>query len=289
METSVDKGHIQNGDSSTGASLHRVNEKLREVLIEQKRIQEDFIQRSALIEDDIRIAAEFQQAVLPTFPELDYVNAEIIYQPHSTVSGDVYDFLLNREGELGVFLGDATGHGIAAALMTMMVHIGLEGIRRDLPTHEYTRRLNKLIAARQTNRSVTSVFFRIKPNGELSVTHAGHPSIIIIPADGSDPVQFEKGGCPLGIFAEEPVPYDEEHYQLKPGDRIFTYTDAVTEWRNKEKQDFGLNKLLGFLIKHRQSSLQSLSEQLLVTLRDYAKEEECGDDLTTLIIDYTGT
>ena len=274
-------------DQGAGLHLHEVSEKLKEIVVEQERIQEEFILKSTLMEEDLRLAAEFQQAVLPQFPQVDYLKAEVLYQPCSVVSGDVYDFLMNREGEVSIFLGDATGHGVAAALMTMMVHIGLEGIRRDLPTDEYTRRLNKLIAARQTNRSVTSVFFRVKPNGELTVTHAGHPSLIIIPADGSDLIQFEKGGCPLGIFEEEPLPYEEENYQLSSGDKVFAYTDAVTEWRNKDKEGFELESLLGFLNSHRNESLDVIPKKLKQVLEGHADGEVCGDDLTVLLLEYS--
>jgi sigma-B regulation protein RsbU (phosphoserine phosphatase) len=240
------------------------------------------------MQQELQMAAEFQQGVLPSAVNLPYLNIAIIYRPFAEVSGDVYDFLQNRERELAIFLGDATGHGIAAALMTMMIHIGLEGIRRNLPTHDSISKLNKLIAARETGRSVSGVFFRVTPDGLLTVSHAGHPSLIVVPANGDALVQFDKGGCALGIFEDEPVPYEEESYQLAVGDKLVVYTDGVIEWNNQDKEIFGLQRLLENLARHRSESIDDISALLLKELEEFAEGEICNDDLTALVLEFVG-
>jgi sigma-B regulation protein RsbU (phosphoserine phosphatase) len=157
---------------------------------------------SRRLHEELCMAGEFQRAVLPEIPRLDYLRGDLRYLPYDTISGDVYDFVQTREREIGVFVGDATGHGVIAAFMTMMVHLGLDGLRPDLPTNEAMRRLNGLLAARNTGRWITAVYFRITPSGGLSVTHAGHPSLLILPRRGGKPVSFDEGGCALGMFAE---------------------------------------------------------------------------------------
>lgn len=254
----------------------------------RRRIENELASKNMRMEEELRLAAEFQQAVLPTIIDLPYLRTAIIFEPYHQVSGDVYDFLLNREQELGVFLGDATGHGVVAALMTMMVHLGLDSLRRDLPTDETIRRLNRLIAFRETGRSVTGLFFRINPAGQLFVTHAAHPSLIVMPADGSEPVQFEKGGCALGGFLEEPVPYEEECINLQRGDRIFAYTDGLTECRDKHDQLYGLDRLLDFLRQNRSTGFLQLRRGLMQELENFAHGNPLKDDLTALIFEYTG-
>lgn len=243
---------------------------------------EDYIRR------ELQTAAEFQRAVLPEPVPLRYLQTAISYLPHSEVSGDVYHFLLNREGELGIFIGDATGHGVTAALMTMMVMLGLDGIRRNLSTDDSMRRLNGLLAARKTGVSVTGIFFRVSPRGKLTVTHAGHPPLLLIPVNGAEIVCFEKGGCPLGIFDDEPVPYEEEQYQLQAGDKLFACTDAVLEWENMAGEVFGMEKLLGVLDHHRYQNIQDLINICLNRLVEHAEGNSCGDDLTILAFEYTG-
>ena len=83
------------------------------------RAEQELIQQHEQMQQELCMAAEFQRAVLPGPVDLSYLNIAILYRPCAEVSGDVYDFQQNREGELAIFLGDATGHGIAAALLTM--------------------------------------------------------------------------------------------------------------------------------------------------------------------------
>lgn len=234
------------------------------------------------------MAAEFQRAVLPEVVDVPYLRTCLLYRPLHGVSGDVYDFILNREKELSVFLGDATGHGIAAALMTMMVLLGLDSMRPNLPTDQSMRRLNQLIAARETGRAVSGLLFRISPRGTLSVTHAGHPSLIIIPANGSGLRQFHGGGCALGLFEDEPVPYQEEYFKLDRGDKLFAYTDGIIEWRNRDNEIFGSARLLQFLKQQRQKKIEEIAGLLVETLDRYAQGVPCHDDLTALIFEYSG-
>lgn len=254
-------------------------------------MQQAFQQKVASIPErdyqyDLALAADFQQSVLPEVVDVDYLDIDLIYKPYDSVSGDVYDFILNRERELAIFIGDATGHGISAALMTMMVHIAIDSLKANLSTDESLRKLNRLIASRNTGRSVSSAFFRISPDGMLKVTHAGHPSIIIIPKDNSNLVLFDEAGCALGLFIEEPVKYIEESYQLKPGDKIIAYTDGLIEWRNPFKEAYGLNRLLDFVNAHRRLDFESLKQMIYNDVKSFAFHEAINDDLTLLVAEY---
>jgi phosphoserine phosphatase RsbU/P len=237
-------------------------------------------------QNDLKLAADFQRAVLPKIIDVDYLDVSLIYKPYDSVSGDVYDFILNRERELAIFVGDATGHGISAALMTMMVHIAIDSLKANLSTDESVRKLNRLISSRNTGRSVSSVFLRIAPTGMMNVTHAGHPSIIVIPADDSDLVMFDEAGCALGLFIDEPVKYIEESYQLKPGDKVIAYTDGLIEWRNKFREPYGVDRLYDFINNHRELDCEMLMKGIYDDVETFANYEDINDDLTLLVAEY---
>lgn len=235
---------------------------------------------------ELSMAADFQRTVLPEIIKVDYLDIAIRYEPVELVSGDVYDFKLNRERELAIFIGDATGHGVAAALLTMMMHIAIDTLAPHLPTDISMRKLNGLIASRHTHRSVSGAFFRVTPDGMLTVTHAGHPSIIVLPHNGAAAVQFQQAGCPLGMFVEEPVCYLEERYQLQAGDKIFAYTDGLTEWCNGQRQAFGLVQLLSYLQTHREQDTQQLATTVYEHARQFVGNVKNSDDLTLLVAEY---
>jgi sigma-B regulation protein RsbU (phosphoserine phosphatase) len=235
---------------------------------------------------DLELAADFQQSVLPKIVDVDYLDIGLMYKPYDSVSGDVYDFILNRERELAIFIGDATGHGISAALMTMMVHIAIDSLTPNLATDESIRKLNQLISSRHTGRSVTGILYRICPDGLMKVTHAGHPSLIIVPEDNSELITFKEAGCPLGLFDDEPVKYIEETYQLKSGDKIIAYTDGLIEWRNKEKNAYSLNRLLNFINDNRSLDCKTLVTSIYNDVQQFSSKTPNSDDLTLLISEY---
>ena len=242
--------------------------------------------RELAYQNDLQLAADFQRAVLPKIINVDYLDIALKYEPYDAVSGDVYDFILNREKELAIFVGDATGHGISAALMTMMVHIAIDSLTPNLSTEESIRKLNKLISSRNTGRSVSSVLLRISPDGLMKVTHAGHPSILVIPKDGSNLFAFKEAGCALGLFNDEPVKYVEESYQLNPGDKIVAYTDGLIEWRDHDKEVYGVNRLLDCIEKNRDMHCDELTEAIYKDANNFAMNESVDDDLTILIAEY---
>lgn len=243
-------------------------------------------QASSQLHEDLRMAAEFQRAVLPDQPQLSYLTSSVLYYPCGHVSGDVYNFQLNREGELTVFLGDATGHGVTAALMTMLVHLSLEHFPGNLPTDEILRRLNSMVARHNTGLSIASQLFRISSSGKLYVTHAGQPSLIVFPRQTDATVIFEKGGCPLGMFDDEKVPYTQEHFQLQDGDRILAFTDGLTDWKNQQGEAFGMERLQQTMKAFWTSGITELSDYLFSVIQQFAGQVPNHDDVTVLGFEY---
>lgn len=224
--------------------------------------------------------------VLPEPPAIDFLHMDVSYRPCEGVSGDVYDFVLSRESELSVFVGDATGHGVVAAFMTMMVHLALDGLRPDLATDEVLRRLNTLLATRRTGRSISAVYFRVTPEGALSVTHAGHPSLLVVPARGNDVICFTEGGCALGMFEEETVPYLEENFQLGWGDRLFAFTDGLTEWKNPNGEAFGLERVKEALVDAWNVEVGAVIGRLSQRVETFCAGTRAHDDVTLFCAEY---
>ncbi|MBF0237104.1 MAG: SpoIIE family protein phosphatase [SAR324 cluster bacterium] len=232
-------------------------------------------------------AAEFQQQVLSNIPKLPYFNTAIKYVPHSQVSGDTYVFARNREGAVNIFLGDATGHGISAAFMTMIVNIGIESIAPHLSTDEIIRRLNKILTTtKNTGRSITGIFSRISPDGTLLTTNAGHYPLMILPADGSPFVQLKGEGLGLGLFDEELLPWTEDRYQLQDGDTVLLYTDGILEWEDKNGNQFEMARMLKILEEYRHFELDTLLSKLFRAAQLFADGQSQSDDITLIGLQY---
>lgn len=279
--------------------LYQYQYKLEEQVIERtskleleikgrERYEQQLRKEQERLHYDLQLAADFQKAVLPQLESTHFIRLAKRYHPCDIVSGDIYNVLLTPEGHLNGFVGDVTGHGVASALMTMMMQIGLDQLKGSINPGELLHEMNSLIAQRNTDKSATGICFSITPEGELTAAHGGHPPMLIIPADGSPAFVFKEGGIPLGMFQEPPLPYIEETYFLQTGDIIAVYTDGLTERENPAGELFGVERLVSFLEKHRYSGIYKLMEELNERLKRFADGNQCNDDLTCLILEYTG-
>ncbi|MGK5091651.1 PP2C family protein-serine/threonine phosphatase [Deltaproteobacteria bacterium TL4] len=258
------------------------------LITRQKLIDEELKEHNDRMQEELSLAGEFQRKILPQIHHFPHLKISTKYLPHAEVSGDTYDFSFDCAGTMSFFLGDATGHGVSAAFMTMMLQISLDNVKHDLPTDEAIRGINTLLASRETGKFVTGIYLRITPDGLLSASNAAHPPLIIIPHNQGELVLLEKRGSLIGAFAQELVPYVEEKYQLQPNDRIFAYTDGIIEWDDLSEKRFGLDRLIDFIKKHNTSDSDTLLNTLLEHLDEFAQGKACNDDLTMFIFEFLG-
>lgn len=190
----------------------------------------------AQLDEELRMAAQLQKEFMPTkMPEVDGVGFDALWRPAGYVSGDIYDVVRLDETRIGLFIADAVGHGVPAALMTVQIKQSMpmkiidpdceQGYRVYTPG-EAIGKLNQAMLAVQTGkvRFATACYaiFDTSTN-QLTVARAGHPFPLILRADGTTENIDPEGGL-LGVFPDEV--FDEVTVQLEPGDRVLLYSDG---------------------------------------------------------------
>lgn len=239
------------------------------------------------LENDLKIAEETQNACLAKMIEVPFLRTAVRYIPWGRVSGDMYDAILDKEGAFTFFLGDATGHGISAAFFTMMGKVGLSTVSPETPTDDVIRELNVLLSScTPANAFMTGVFMRITPEGWMTMTNAGHCPVLILPANRNEIISVNPSGLALGIFAQELKPYSKESFELQNGDKIFIYTDGITEYANRAGEMFKQKRFNAFLEEHRSLDLEMILTYLLQTLVDFSGDQKPNDDLTIVGLEY---
>jgi len=220
------------------------------------RVQEaGLCNQIAQLDEELRMAAQLQKEFLPTeMPEVDGLGFDALWRPAGYVSGDIYDVVRLDETHIGLFIADAVGHGVPAALMSI-------NIKRSMPTkvidpglengyHVYTpgealAELNKAMIECQSGkvRFATACYavFNTQTN-ELTVARAGHPYPLVLRADGSTDTIEPEGGL-LGVFPEEE--FEHATIQLNPGDRVLLYSDGFeVAFDSEEDAETGQRKKL---------------------------------------------
>lgn len=183
--------------------------------------------------DELQLAAMVQREFLPReLPDVHGVGFAAMWQPASYVSGDIYDVIRLDEDHVGLFLADAVGHGVPAALLTMVICRSLptrelSGNRlRIVPPAEALARLNEEMIRRQgrTTRFATAVYGVMNCRERtLTLAGAGHPSPLIYRASGSVESVETPGGL-LGVFEDER--FDQVTIELNVHDRLLLYSDG---------------------------------------------------------------
>ena len=243
------------------------------------------------IDEELNIASGIQKNVMRTTTKVPFLSFALRFEPFGKVSGDIVDCWAEGDEELRIFIGDATGHGVPAALITMMIPFILDSREQYEYTNGVIARINNALVQRQVEgKFITGIYTKINSDGHLFTCNGGHPPLIIIPADDSPLVQLRDNGTVMGIFAADHLPpYEEISYQLKPGDKFFLYTDGITEWPNRGEKQFGWERLKNCLEENRKSEVESILNTILEQVEMFSEGTPCDDDYTLLGFEYLGT
>jgi len=185
------------------------------------------------IHEELQLAAIVQRELIPrTLPMGEDLDVGVLYRPTGYVSGDIYDAVELDSRRVGFLLADAMGHGVPAALMTMLVSKGLrkwehdeDGTVRVLPPAEAIEWLNREMSGGASGqRFVTGVYAVIdRETGMVTACNAGHPPPMLVRASG-EVERIETTGPLLGVF--DSAEYEQTNVQMEPGDTLIIYSDG---------------------------------------------------------------
>ena len=180
------------------------------------------------IRDELRLARLIQRGILPkSAPDFPGLKISVTYHPVADVGGDIYDFIPLSPTRLGLFIGDASGHGLSAAFVGTISKMSLYNHRHaDISVHQLLQLINKdLIDNVHTGHYITCFWGIIDlETNSITFSKAGHPNPVLIKKDGSI-IQLNTQGTFIGIL-DSPV-YEEKTVSFEKGDRIYLFTDGA--------------------------------------------------------------
>ncbi len=270
----------------------RVRIDTRDELGELGRTFDDMVpklQDRMRMRQSLALAMEVQRNLLPAGPPsvegLD-IAGESIYCDET--GGDYYDFLdLSELGprELGIAVGDVTGHGIAAALlMTSARALLRSGAGQPGTLSELMEQINRHLTVDTPVGRFMTLFYMVIDTQHKSIrwANAGHdPAIIYDP--GTDSFgELGGGGIPLGI--EMNWAYKEfRRDRLDPGQIIVIGTDGIWETHNPQREMFGKEALREIIRQHANSSAEEISRAITGAIADFRQHHPQEDDVTLVV------
>jgi len=232
---------------------------------------------------DLQEAYEIQKSLLPRI-EPHFAGYEIAGRMEAAerVGGDLYDFSVLAEGVLSVAVGDASGHGLPAALLARDVITGLRmGMEKEMKISGVLRKLNSVINRSQLSTRFISLFYgELEPGGTLVYVNAGHPPPLLFKAGRVE--KLNVGGTILGPL--ENTDFNRGFAFIDPGDMLVLYTDGVLEATNAAGDIFGEERLREFMSANMSIPAHEMIRGLFAAVREFAGSVRLQDDTTAVVI-----
>jgi len=244
--------------------------------------------------ENLAAARLVQQEILPQrTPSSDLVDIAYRYLPMEEVGGDYFTFVDFREHEsLGIFIGDVSGHGVPAALYTMMVKAITDRLFRkyNLNPSRFLEELNNEIHRAMTKHFLTGIYgffsYGDQPGSvNFNFSKGGHPYPVYYSRSRKGAEYLESTGKALGFFGDEKYP--NMTFAMDRGDRIYFYTDGLIEVTDKHKEIYGFERFLE-LVNEANAGGHSLNESLDFILKaviDFNPNYEQEDDMVIIGIE----
>ena len=238
---------------------------------------------------ELEIAKQVQARLFPqTLPPLKTLEYAGLCIQARKVGGDYYDFLDLGQERLGFVIGDISGKGIAAALLMANLQANLRSqcaIALDQPQRLLCS-VNQLFCENTPDGSFATLFFAEynDTTGRLRYANCGHLPALLLRSDESVE-RLDATATVLGIFKDWDCEIGE--CQLHPGDSLALYTDGITESYNSADEQFGEQRLIEALQRHRESSSQAALASIVDEVQRFSPHEQ-HDDITLIIAKHRG-
>jgi sigma-B regulation protein RsbU (phosphoserine phosphatase) len=245
------------------------------------------------IESELRIAREIQMGMIPhifpPFPNLSEIDLFALLRPAKEVGGDLYDFFLIGEDKLCFAIGDVSGKGVPASLFMAVTRTLLRSVSTiDGSPSAVVSSLNKSLSYNNESSMFVTFFVGMLhlKTGELKFSNAGHNPPFMIRNNGKVEMFEITKSIPIGLFEE--IKYTESVVHLQKGDKLFMYTDGITEAENHDKALYSADRLMMILQKNILATpkqlIQTVDEDVALHVDKYPQ----SDDLTMMTIVFYG-
>ncbi len=248
------------------------------------RADETAEQTAARMREEVRLARQLQRSILPEkAPLLDGLKVAHAYRPSSEVGGDFYDFYVPRPGRLLVALGDASGHGLDASMVSSMAKSALylqvsSGSDPAGTLSEINRMMCDTLGRR---RLMTMALLEIDTESRtLTLANAGQLYPLLV--RGGRTRELELPSYPLGVRRD--TSYAVLSESLEPGDRLFLLTDGYVEAANAAGEPFGWDRLVASLSAFGEQDPERAVELMLADLSEFLGSASPADDVTLIVI-----
>jgi sigma-B regulation protein RsbU (phosphoserine phosphatase) len=237
------------------------------------------------LKGDLEVARQIQFGLLPFEPiTRDRFSIATAMRPANTVGGDYFDVVDLGDGRLAVAVGDVAGKGMPAALLMALLQGSLRTLlSAGLRGRELVTKLNAHLCANiPSNRLVTLFYSELDAaTGVLEYVNCGHNPPFLLPGAGR-PARLAATSMALGITTD--TAFESMRVEIDPGERLLLYTDGVTEAENPKDEQYGEERLQGWLEASRDEPGARLLDGIIREVLHFCGPVRPRDDMTLMCV-----
>lgn len=237
------------------------------------------------IESELAIAKEIQTSALPTdFPQGENFKLVASMTPAREIGGDFYDFFPIDEKHYVFVVADVSGKGITAALYMMSAKTAIKNmLQAGYPIEEAISKANNTLCDNQAGMFVTAFIGILNlENGQVQYINAGHCPPLHKTENGYEYIDVNRNII-LGVKFD--YKYESRTFVLQDNERLFLYTDGVTEAQNENYKMFGEERLHKAL-NQKEITLSDTLMHVYQSIKKFVKKAPQSDDITMLILEF---
>ncbi len=261
-------------------ALSERTEKLNLLIVKLRKQHE-------IMQNELDMARNIQEGIMPSSAVYEKINFSVYYSPLEKVSGDYYDFFVLPNGSLGMLMTDVSGHGIPAALVTIMakVHFSDSVGRFEKPGDLLEYINGRLSEAIVTSDYMTAFYLILDNDLKLHYSNASHQKAIIYRPKTEKVLELDSGGFFIGAVEKSPFKYENAMIQMQPKDRIILYTDGIVEGTNSKKEEYTPERFIEKIKEFAHLDVKTFNEKIIADVDVFAEGEPRRDDYTLLVIE----
>ncbi|GIU18620.1 MULTISPECIES: PP2C family protein-serine/threonine phosphatase [unclassified Shewanella] len=258
----------------------------------------------ATIRQDLDSANALIQRMLPSRTAFQGVELHYTHIPSAQIGGDMLGYMQLDEEHIAVYLFDVAGHGVASALMSFAIQQSISAnsgtdsnVKRKKETDpfymlrdpsEVLDRLNQSYLNQGNDNLYFTMIYAVLNirNGSLSYASAGHPPMIWLQKQQQTSRFIQQDSFVAGMF--DFATYQTEQIQLEHGDRIFLYSDGITEAESCEQQQYSELELKKLIQQLASQPARNQTDAIVDTVKSWCGIEQFEDDISLLVFEWKG-
>ena len=262
----------------------------QEIVTLNKKLKAENLRMSA----ELDVARQIQRTILPKAEELNIEGLDMAayMEPADEVGGDYYD-VLHTNGVVTMGIGDVTGHGLESGILMLMTQTAVRTLQefRETDPVKFLDTLNRTIYKNvqrmNSHRNLTLAILNYA-EGQISIS-GQHEETILVRNEGKiERIDTLDLGFPIGLDEEIADFISHVTLDLQPGDGVVLYTDGITEARDIDNNQYGIEQLCQVISQNWHQSVEEIKDAVIADIRQHIGKQKVFDDITLLVMKRQG-